>query len=337
MIRVEQFRMSIKVSTRLPTNSVSNAVTIQSSAALANQSFALAKICFASEKVSGRSAINLPTLHSGVEIWPAFTGLQFGQIGACDVGFDNEWMFASLIMQERDFVGLKKLSEESFRRVLQTSANNGFPFVIRTWSYFGAINDGGGDEERYKQFCSGRAKALGRTWFDAEPAATVIGSPFDDGQVITHWIAAKTPGMAIDNPRQTAPRDYPKKFGKDAPQFSRAMLWRGAYRHYLLISGTASVVGHETMHHDDVTAQFGEIIRNLDALLLAAQSHTAKPLSFARDTCIRVYVRDAVDMALVQHLAKAAFGNETAMSILNGDICRRELLVEIEAVMSLDS
>jgi chorismate lyase / 3-hydroxybenzoate synthase len=337
MIRVEQFRMSIKVPARLPTNPASTAVTIQASAALANHTSALAKICFASEKVSGSSAINLPALHSGVEIWPAIAGLQFGQIGACDVAFDHEWMFASLILQERDFVSLKKLSEESFRRVLQTSANNGFPFVIRTWSYFGAINDGEGDEERYKQFCSGRAKALGRTWFDAEPAATVIGSPFDDRQVVTHWIAAKTPGVVIDNPRQTAPRDYPKKFGRDAPQFSRAMLWRSVNRRYLLISGTASVVGHETMHHGDVTAQFAEITRNLDALLLAAQSHTAKPLSFARDTCIRIYVRDAVDMSLVQHLAKAVFGNDTAMSVLNGDICRRELLVEIEAVIALDS
>ena len=43
------------------------------------------------------------------------------------------------------------------------------------WNYLDAINEGDGDAERYRQFCVGRARGLGRPNGKRLPAATAIG------------------------------------------------------------------------------------------------------------------------------------------------------------------
>jgi hypothetical protein len=54
--------------------------------------------------------------------------------------------------------------------------------------------------------------------------------------------------------------DYPRQYGPAAPSFSRAALTPDPL---LLISGTASIVGHASVHLGDVTAQLEETLANL--------------------------------------------------------------------------
>src|SRR3546814_8116900 len=51
----------------------------------------------------------------------------------------------------------------------------------------------------------------------------------------------------------------------DLPSFSRATLIGDGANARLLVSGTASVVGHESLHAGDLTAQLDETMANLDA------------------------------------------------------------------------
>lgn len=193
----------------------------------------------------------------------------------------------------------------------------GYPWLQRVWIYLGDIHRGDGDDERYRQFCVGRAQALRERGSGPHdfPAATVIGRP--EGGASIHFIAARAAGRPVENPRQTSAFDYPRQFGPQPPSFVRAIVtpWDT-----LLVSGTAAVVGHDSLHQGDAHAQTVEIRSNLDALLASAGGkwRPERGVVYARH-------REAADDA-----GLLALGD--AVSVVQGDICRRELLVEAEAI-----
>ena len=82
-----------------------------------------------------------------------------------------------------------------------------------------------------------------------------------------YWLAARVAGTPLENPRQVAAYRYPRQYGPQSPTFARAMLPPAGSDMPLLLSGTASVVGHETRHPGDVLAQLDETFANLDSLL----------------------------------------------------------------------
>ena len=117
-----------------------------------------------------------------------------------------------------------------------------------------------------------------------------------------------------------------------SPSFSRATLKHWADRAQLLVSGTASIVGHESKHLDDASAQLGELKTNIRALIdnaiklhfpdASADSVTAESL--------KLYVRDRHVLDALRSELSRYFPNGAPLFILQGDICRRELLVEVE-------
>ena len=69
----------------------------------------------------------------------------------------------------------------------------------------------------------------------------------------------------------------------------------------LLLSGTASVVGHATQHVGELLAQIEETFTNFDALLGAARQRAPwLPAQFGPGTRLKVYVRDRDDLPLVK-------------------------------------
>ena len=207
--------------------------------------------------------------------------------------------------------------EAAFARILQALPEAGLPHLLRSWIYLGHIHAGEGDDERYRQFCIGRGRALTAAGLDANafPAATVIGRP-GDGACI-HFMAGREPAEAIENPRQTSAFDYPRRYGPQPPSFVRAQ--RTSWGE-LIVSGTAAVVGHECRHPDDTAAQLLETERNLAALREAAGGDW-QPLRTV------VYLRDPAELVLVD---RERLGG--AVSVLQGDVCRPELMVECEAL-----
>ena len=89
-----------------------------------------------------------------------------------------------------------------------------------------------------------------------------------------YWLAARTPGTPLENPRQVSAYRYPRQYGPQPPSFARAML-PASPAMPLLLSGTAAVVGHESRHAESVAAQLDETLLNFDSLLGAA--HAAAP------------------------------------------------------------
>jgi chorismate lyase/3-hydroxybenzoate synthase len=98
----------------------------------------------------------------------------------------------------------------------------------------------------------------------------------------------------------------------------------------LLISGTAAVVGSASRHGDDVAAQLDETITNIASLIRTAAAGTsALP---GTGSVLKIYVRRRDDAARVVTRLRETGIEPDGLLILHGDICRSELLVEIDGL-----
>lgn len=158
-----------------------------------------------------------------------------------------------------------------YRDLFAATETLGFPHLLRIWQYLPRIHESSAGETRYQRFCTGRRAALQAADRPERtlPAATLVG---DDGaSLLLYALAAAAPGTQIENPRQVSAFRYPPRYGRAAPSFSRALAqrWSGDATQ-IYISGTASVVGHASVHVDALH-QLEETLRNLEALLAAAR------------------------------------------------------------------
>ncbi len=282
----------------------------------------------------GQFQCDLPSLYPHSEIWQSSGQLKCGQLGAAAFAGDDEFMLAEMLLHEEEGGGLIRTSSDAYRRMMDYTLASGYPNLLRTWTYFSAINAGDGEAERYKQFCLGRARASSANELlrQSDPAASVIGrvgsaSPW----LHMIWLAGKNPGKPIDNPRQQPPRMYSAEYGQEPPRFSRGMLVNSTRGHAVLISGTASIVGEASQHPRDLPAQFAESARNLDVVLAQAAYQIGAQASFGARTVMRAYVRDEERQFEVAALMQQRFPN-ASYCVIAGEVCRSELLVELEAV-----
>ena len=134
----------------------------------------------------------------------------------------------------------------------------------------------------------------------------------------------------IENPRQLSAYHYPRRYGMHPPVFSRATLLRQCGGLALFISGTASIVGHRSLHIGDIAAQTRETLANIEALLGEANRAAPGARFSLRELACKVYVRRPADLPIIQAELHAALGAGVRGVYLQADICRQDLLVEIE-------
>lgn len=279
-----------------------------------------------------RVQVGLPILvGTGMtELWHAQGAIQSGREGVVDFACDAHYLAGRVEIDEPTAGGLREAAQAAYQAVTAFTTRSGHPHLLRMYNYFSAINDGAGDAERYKLFCCGRAAGFGRLHCPGWPAASAIGRQGPAGPLQVYWLASSSPGRAIENPRQVSAFNYPRQYGPAPPSFSRAMQMHDG----LLVSGTGSVLGHSSHHAGDLAAQLEEILRNLASVRQAAgPSHL--PHS-GRSTLLKVYLRDPTMAGFVAQYLRANLPAAVQFIILGADICRRELLVEIDAVHLTD-
>ena len=236
-------------------------------------------------------------------------------------------------VEERDG-DVESAAREAYGRLLAQVRSSAHPYLIRIWNYLDAINEGEGDGERYRHFCLGRAAAVDAAFNDPPPAATGIGHAYRTGVVQVIALCSTRPAIALENPRQMPAWRYPRDYGPVSPGFSRGALIGTAQDMRLLASGTASIVGHRSLHEGDVRAQTREALANLGALLDEAAVRGDLRFALTAPEALRVYVRDREDLDAVREEMDQAGVLDERVVYLHGDICRRELLVELEGVFA---
>lgn len=200
--------------------------------------------------------------------------------------------------------------------------------VVRMWNFIPGITELlAPGLERYMAFNAGRFEAMCHWYGGAEalprhaPAASGVGCAGDD--IVIHAMALPTPGIAIQNPRQTPAMHYSERYGPRPPCFARGT----RVGDLLLISGTAAITGEESICLNDLDGQIAETVQNLRTLVQTAFGD--RP---ARMQTLRAYLPNPQSADAVDRVLRQAFTQVESIEYVHAALCRRELLVEVEGV-----
>lgn len=275
---------------------------------------------------------------SALEIWRGSAGPISGQRGDVHYRHDGSCLFGCLALDETRFAAdaecgaLQRATEAAYTQIFALLAQLDFPQLWRVWNFIPRINAEEAGLERYRHFNIARQSAFavsGRATAGAVPAASAVGS--GGPQLVIYFFAGRQAPLAIENPRQVSAYHYPAAYGPRSPVFARASLIDTGAQELLFISGTASIVGHRTLHAGDAAAQTRELLANLDCVLGEANGRTQRRRFARHDLAYKVYLRQPGDCAAVQTELQRWHGGAARALYVQADICRSDLLVEIEA------
>lgn len=234
-------------------------------------------------------------------------------------------------------------------RSLLNSVNVRLDQVIRTWLYLGGIVDDEGPTQRYKELNRARSDYYrdipfltgllppgrqGRVY----PASTGIGT--EGRGIMMSAIALATQrtdivAVPLENPRQVPAFDYADCYSPRSPKFSRAMALSCGNYATIFISGTASITDSETRHVGDIVGQTHETLTNIEALISEENlsRHGLPGLGTSLDGLglVRVYIKRPADYAQARAVCEQRLGELPTIYAI-GDVCRPDLLVEIEGI-----
>lgn len=221
----------------------------------------------------------------------------------------------------------------------------GTPFVepVRLWNFLPGICEPVADGlDRYRVFNMARHRAF-EAWFGAGalssgllPTASCVGH--HGSTIAVHALGAVRAATPVENPRQIPAFAYSKKFGPRPPCFSRAGLATLGGQRVLMVAGTASIIGEESMHGDSLALQFGETLVNLEAIIAEGRrvhGGASGTAAFEGVRAVRVYYRRTADLAWLRERMPREWAENGNVEFVHADICRDELLVEIEMVVDV--
>jgi len=195
-----------------------------------------------------------------------------------------------------------------------------FSNVIRTWLYLDQLL------KWYDDFNEVRTDFFDEygVFDNLVPASTGIGVSNPAGAALVSDAFAIQPKNgdvtieAVPSPLQCPALDYKSSF-------SRAVEIRSAAQRSLLISGTASIhPGGATAHVGDVRKQIALTMEVVEAIL--------KSRDMAWEDTVRgiAYFRYGADAPLLEEYCREAGLPDLPMAIAHADVCRDDLLFEVE-------
>ncbi|MGE0018276.1 MAG: hypothetical protein AB7S72_01310 [Draconibacterium sp.] len=238
-------------------------------------------------------------------------------------------------------------AEHAFSQLSQIFSVVEFPInsIVRQWNYIENILGFDAQEQRYQAFNNVRSTFYGEAFSTTGyPAATGIG--MNQGGVIIEFIAIQSDELVtypIDNPEQISAHAYSEKVLvgeqcvlKTTPKFERARYLELFGKKIIFISGTAAIRGEHTVGVGNPAEQTEITISNIGQLyskqVLGKISSDALNPKYGH---ARVYIKDRKDYNAIRRTFKTHFGNLPVVYII-ADICRTDLLVEIEGKVILE-
>lgn len=236
----------------------------------------------------------------------------------------------------------------NLRRELER-AGAGIDDMVRTWFYQGGITAKHAGVQRYREFnrartaCYrkirfGHALMRGRNGHALYPASTGIGMQ-GRGMVGT-CLALRTDRtdvrlLPLENPGQVPAYHYSAGYSPQSPKFSRALAALLGDYGITWISGTASIVHSESTFPGDIERQTHQTLDNIERLIspenFALHGAPRAGATLGDLAKVRVYVKRAEDYPTCRAVCEQRLGRLPAVYAI-ADICRPELLVEIEGV-----
>jgi len=204
--------------------------------------------------------------------------------------------------------------------------------IIRQWNYIEkitAIEDG---KQHYQSFNNARSQFYAQeTWKNGYPAATGIGASFGGVLVDADAVIFRTANAfatPIDNRLQIAAHAYSDSVlehsGKEltTPKFERAKSITVDHCRHIYISGTAAIRGELSLKGVGLAEQLKTTMENIAELI--GKAHL---------TMLRIYLKHASDYSEAKCLMDH-YSLHIPISFMQADVCRDELLIEIEGIAS---
>ena len=271
------------------------------------------------------------------EIWQIAAPLERGHADGWDYVVGGGFAFAALHIDDGEDIEsphqIQQAAIDTYGALFRLQRSLGLGQVQRIWHWLSNVTAGEDDDERYRRFCLGRGQALDAAphGMPVLPPATLVSSHRRGLRM--HALLGDTSVVPVENPRQVSAYAYPRDYGRRAPAFARGGRVQLGNTPYLLISGTASIVGHESRHIGDVAAQAHEALDNVSAVMQSAACWSdSRGLSALQ--CLKAYIRDPENAAAVADIAAERVPG-VPLALLHAPLCRPELLVEFEAQMPL--
>lgn len=262
-----------------------------------------------------------------------------------------EWTYCAGIQSNPDLSGAAEQTRDvllKMRSALE-AAGSGFDQVVRTWLYLGGITDPEAGSQRYKELNRARSEFYGDIRFHCSPsqpnipqgiypASTGIGmggTGLVAGCVALRSRRADSFLLALENPQQTPAYAYHPRYSPHSPKFSRAVALVLGQNITTWLSGTASVVHSLSRHPGDIQKQTEQTIENMERLISSenfgfhgVKGAGARLSDLAK---VRIYLKRPQDFAACKAICERRLGAVPAIYAV-ADVCRPELLVEIEGV-----
>ncbi|MBR4854482.1 MAG: hypothetical protein IKU88_07110 [Alistipes sp.] len=204
--------------------------------------------------------------------------------------------------------------------------------IVRQWNYIEQITHLSPEGQNYQQFNDARSRFYSKTdWVNGYPAATGIGTSHGGVTIVVD--AAKNSSkcsQAIDNPLQVSAHAYSQQVlidsdntrHKSTPKFERARILDIGGGSMIYISGTAAIRGEESSPSNDIAEQLRLTMENIAHLYDSSEY---------RVEMLRIYLKHRSNWPEVKSWIENNC-NEIEALCIEADICRQELLIEIEGI-----
>lgn len=272
-----------------------------------------------------------------LEVWTSDQPVTTLQKNECSLAMSGDVLAGTISLDEKAGATLDAATALAYQQLLHHTRELGFPYLWRVWNFFPDINEEEAGLERYRRFCVGRHQAVEanlQNFPSALPAGTAVGTR--SGPLQIYFLAGARPASHLGNPRQMNPYEYPRDYGPRSPSFARATFCSSESGPQLFIAGTASVVGHTSRHVGCPKEQTQEIVHNLRTLIEHAGSMEPRGIGTSHRAIYKVYVRNPDQLLSIRETLHDPLLNSSPILLLQGDLCRQELLVEIEGLVTSD-
>lgn len=266
-------------------------------------------------------------MHVGLPVLGAQRCERFAAtVGGVSFGYESETVSPG---------GIEAATAALYARLL---ARVGDRHLCRIWNYVPGINGQTGRPplEVYRAFCRARALAFEAAWgagfAQRLPAASAVGG--EPGRLVVVFALGAHAPHCIENPEQVPAYRYPAEHGPRPPSFSRAARCLDADGEWVFVSGTAAIKGHRTVAPGELAPQLACTLDNLRLVGRAAELGADLGRGERWRRQFKVYLRHASDFATArQVLERELLDPSDEVVWLHADICRAELVVEIEATL----
>ena len=257
---------------------------------------------------------------------------------------DNDYILSGGLYSDLGLhTGLQ--ADNIFERVAEILSTEGVSAanIVRQWNYIERITDITPDGQNYQLFNDSRSRFYNSCeWTNGYPAATGIGTQ-DGGVVVVFDVMrdSNESSHAIDNPLQISAHAYSQQVlinpdeaqHKTTPKFERARHVICADGHQMLyISGTAAIRGEESCEAD-IEEQTALTMENIAKLTdkETLEAYGVKDAAELEYRMLRIYLKHYSNLETVKDWFEKHYPN-VQKTFLLADICREELLIEIEGI-----